>query len=287
MSRIAYIDGRFLPYRSARVHIDDRGFQFGDGVYEVCEIRDGALIDESRHLARLERSLAALRIGSSISQAALRFVMREIVARNRVRDGIVYVQATRGVARRDHAFPGQGAPPGLVVTARAIDRRLGEARAVAGVRVVTTSDLRWARCDIKSLQLLPNVLAKQHAREHGAYEAWLVDALGRVTEGASTTAWIVTPGGALVTRQTDAAILPGVTRATLLALLAAEGLRFEERAFSVEEAQGAREAFLTSAVNIVTPVVAIDERAIGDGRPGPIALGLRARLHAFAEVSGR
>jgi D-alanine transaminase len=285
MSRIAYVNGRYLPYAEARIHVDDRGYQFGDGVYEVCEIRDGALIDETRHLARLERSLAALAIKAPISFVALRFVMRTVVARNRVRDGMIYIQASRGVARRDHGFPEPATIPGLVVTAKAIDRRLGEARAARGVRVISAPDLRWARPDIKSLQLLPNVLAKQAARERGAYEAWLLDAQGAITEGASTNAWIVTAAGALVTRQADQAILRGVTRATLLALLAAEGLDFEERAFTLDEAYGAREAFLTSAVNIVMPVVAIDDRVIGDGRPGPLALSLRDRFHAFVEVS--
>jgi D-alanine transaminase len=287
MSRVAYVNGRYLSYAGARVHIDDRGYQFGDGVYEVCEIRDGALIDETRHLARLERSLAALKIEAATSLAALRFIIHEVVARNRVRDGLVYIQTTRGVARRDHGFPGSQTAPGLVVTARAIDRRAGEERAAKGVRVITTTDLRWARPDIKSLQLLPNVLAKQAARERGAYEAWLFDAQGNITEGASTNAWIVTATGVLVTRQADQGILRGVTRVTLLALLEADGLGFEERAFSLEEAYGAREAFLTSAVNIVMPVVAIDDRVIGEGRPGPVVLTLRRKFHAFAEASGR
>ena len=284
MSRIAYVNGRYVLYASARVHIDDRGYQFGDGVYEVCEIHEGALVDETPHLARLTRSLAAVRIAAPVSAAALRLIMREIVMRNRVRDGLVYIQATRGVARRDHGFP-ERTTPGLVVTARSIDRRTGEARAVQGVRVLTTPDQRWARPDIKSLQLLPNVLARQTARESGAYEAWLLDAQGNITEGAATNAWIVTPAGVLVTRQADEAILRGVTRATLLALLDAEGLRFEERAFSLDEAYAAREAFLTSAINILMPVVAIDDRPIGDGRPGPLALSLRAKFHAFAERS--
>lgn len=285
MSRIAYVNGRYLPYASASVHIDDRGYQFGDGVYEVCEIRDGALIDETLHLARLERSLAALRIEAPAPLPALRLIMRTVVARNRVRDGMVYIQATRGVARRDHSFPQSRTNPSLVVTAKAIDPRMGEIRAAAGVRVVTTADLRWARPDIKTLQLLPNVLARQAAREQGAYEAWLLDADGNITEGAATNAWIVTANGVLVTRQADQAILRGVARATLLALLTAEGLDFEERAFSLDEAYAAREAFLTSAINIAMPVVAINDRSIGDGRPGPVVLSLRRRFHAFAEVS--
>jgi D-alanine transaminase len=284
MSRIAYVNGRYVPYAAARVHVDDRGYQFGDGVYEVCEIHEGALIDETRHLARLARSLAAVRIAAPVGPAAMGMILREIVVRNRVRDGLVYIQATRGVARRDHGFP-ERTRPGLVVTARSIDRRSGDARAVQGVRILTMPDQRWARPDIKSLQLLPNVLAKQAAREAGAYEAWFLDARGHVTEGASTNAWIVTQAGALVTRQADQAILRGVTRATLLALLEAEGLRFEERVFSLDEAYAAREAFLTSAINILMPVVAIDDRPIGDGRPGPLAQLLRGKFHAFAERS--
>ena len=285
MSRIAYVNGRYLPHAAAGVSIDDRGYQFGDGVYEVCEIRDGALVDEARHLARLERSLAALRMAAPMSAPALRFILREIVRRNRVRDGLVYVQATRGVARRDHVFPEPAGTASLVVAARSIDRRIGEARAANGVRVVTMADQGWARPDIKSLQLLPNVLARQAARDRGAYEAWLVDAQGYVTEGAATNAWIVTPQGGLVTRRADETILHGVARATLLTLARAEGLAFEERAFLAEEAYGAREAFLTSAINVVMPVVAIDDRSIGDGRPGPVALSLRGKFHAFAEIS--
>ncbi len=285
MSRIAYVNGRYLPSASAGVSIDDRGYQFGDGVYEVCEIRDGALIDEARHLARLERSLGALRISSPLSAPALAFILRQIVRRNRVQDGMVYVQVTRGVARRDHGFPDPRTEPSLVVTAKSIDRRQGEARATQGVRVITLVDERWARPAIKALQLLPNVLARQKAREQGAYEAWLVDRFGNITEGAATNAWIITSTGTLTTRQADQAILRGVTRTTLLALLAAEGLGFEERAFSPEEAYRAREAFLTSATNTVMPVVAIDNRIIGDGRPGPIALSLRAKFHSFAPES--
>jgi D-alanine transaminase len=285
MSRIAYVNGRYLRHSEAGVAIDDRGYQFGDGVYEVCEIRDGALIDENRHLARLERSLAALRIRAPISLTALRIIMRVVVARNRVRDGLVYIQATRGVARRDHGFPDPATAPSLIITAKAIDRRAGEAQALNGVRVVSAADLRWARPDIKSLQLLPNVLAKQAARENGAYEAWLFDGRGYITEGSSTNAWIVTPAGMLVTRQADQAILRGITRTTLLALLAVDGLGFEERALSLEEAYRAREAFLTSASNIVMPVVAIDDILIGGGRPGPLALSLRAKFHSFAEVA--
>jgi D-alanine transaminase len=285
MSRIAYVNGRYLRRAEALVHIEDRGYQFGDGVYEVCELRDGALIDEAPHLRRLERSLAALRIAPPLSMSALKLVMREIVARNRLRDGLVYIQATRGVAPRDHGFPSPGGKTSLVVSAKASDRRKGAANAAAGVKVVTLPDERWRRPDIKSLQLLPNVLAKQAAREQGAYEAWLVDAEGKITEGSSTSAWIITADGALITRQADQAILRGVARGTVLALTAGEELRVEERPFSLAEAYGAKEAFLTSAANGVMPVVAIDGRRIGDGRPGSLTLALRERFHMYAEVA--
>ena len=215
MSRIAYVNGQYVPGAKAAVSIDDRAFTFGDGVYEVCEVNGGALIEEARHLARLRRSLAALRIPWPVGERALRIVMREIVRRNRVHDGLVYLQISRGAARRDHGFPPEGTKPGLVVSARPLDPAVGAARAATGVSVLTLPDQRWARPDIKTLQLLPNVLAKQSARDAGAFEAWFVDRAGFVTEGASTNAWIVTADGALVTRQADEAILNGVTRSAL------------------------------------------------------------------------
>ncbi len=284
MSRIAFVNGAYRRHAEALVHIEDRGYQFGDGVYEVCEIRDGALIDESPHLARLERSLAALRIEAPIGLAALKLIMREVVARNRVRHGLVYVQITRGVAPRDHGFPA-ASRASLVVSAKPFDRRKGEANAATGVKVVALKDERWRHPEIKSLQLLPNVLAKQAAREQGAYEAWLVDDEGRITEGASTNAWIVDSQGKLTTRHADRAILSGVARATLLALLSAEGLSVQERPFTLEETYTAREAFLTSAGNGVMPVVAVNGRAIGDGRPGVITLALREKFRRFAVIS--
>jgi D-alanine transaminase len=283
VSRIAYVNGRYMPLSAATVSIEDRAFTFGDGVYEVCEVRGGALIDETRHLARLARSLAALRIAWPIGEAALRLVMREVVRRNRVRGGFVYLQVSRGAARRDHGFPAKGVKPGLVVVARALDPATGAARAAAGIPVITQPDERSAHPYIKSLQLLPNVLAKQAAREAGAFEAWFVDRDGFVTDGASTNAWIVTAKGALVTRQADEKILHGVTRATLFDVARKLGLRFEERPFTPEEAQNGREAFISSATVIATPVVSIDGKAVGDGRPGPIALALRAAFHEVAE----
>ena len=283
MSRIAYVNGRYGRLGDAAVSIEDRAFQFGDGVYEVCEVRDGAPIDVTRHLARLAASLAALRIAPPVGELALRGILREVVTRNRVRDGLAYIQISRGVARRDHGFPNPAVRPGLVVTAKSLDPRLGEANAQRGVRVVTVPDERWAHPHIKTVQLLPNVLAKQAAREAGATEAWFVDRAGCITDGASTNAWIVTQGGVLTTRPADQAILRGVTRTTLLDVIAQQGVVFEERAFSLEEAYQAREAFFSSATTIAMPVVAIDGRPIGDGRPGLVTLALRRAFHGAAE----
>jgi D-alanine transaminase len=285
MSRIAYVNGRYLPHAAAGVHIEDRGYQFGDGVYEVCEIFHGRIVDETRHLDRLDRSLRELRIGWPVARAALSHVLREVVRRNRVQDGIVYVQVTRGVARRDHYFPTAPTDPSLVVTARSTDRASAESLAQAGISVISVPDIRWGRVDIKSIGLLPNVLAKQQAREAGARDAWLVDAAGFVTEGGSSNAWIVTHDGRLVTRQTDEHILAGVTRHAVLDLAKGRNLMLEQRPFTIAEAQGAAEAFLTSAGNIVMPVVRIDGKAVGDGAPGPVALALRAGLHEVTEMS--
>jgi D-alanine transaminase len=283
MSRIAYVNGRYLPQQAAAVHVEDRGYQFSDGVYEVCEVRGGSIIDQRRHLARLKRSLDELRIDMPMSEAALATVMRECVRRNRVRDGIIYLQITRGVARRDHAFPPAGTRPSIVITAHGLDVVANERIAADGVAVITVPDNRWQRVDIKSISLLPNVLAKQTARERGAKEAWFVDGDGNVTEGSSSNAWIVTKGGKVVTRPADHGILRGITRTVLIEVISAQGLQLEERPFTVEEAYGAREAFLTSASQIVMPVVRIDERAIGNGAPGSIATALRAEFHRHAE----
>jgi D-alanine transaminase len=285
MSRIAYVNGRYLPRREATVHVEDRGYQFSDGVYEVCEVRDGRLIDERRHVERLQRSLGELRIPLPMSPAALGVVMRETVRRNRVHDGIVYLQITRGVARRDHAFPPPGTQPSIVVTARNLDTARSERAAAAGVAVVTLPDNRWERVDIKSISLLPNVLAKQAAREQGAGEAWFVDRDGKVTEGSSSNAWIVTMGGKVVTRAADKGILRGITRTVLIGAIEAQGLTLEERPFTVEEAYGAREAFLTAASQVVLPVVRIDGRPVGNGAPGSVATALRKDFHRHAERS--
>ena len=284
MSRTAYVNGRYVPLRDAAVNVEDRGYQFSDGVYEVCEVRGGRLVDERRHIERLQRSLGELRIALPMSPAALGMVLRETVRRNRVRWGIVYLQITRGVARRDHAFPPAGTVPSLVVTARNLDSANAEKLAADGVAVITVPENRWERVDIKSVSLLPNVLAKQAAREQGAREAWFVDAKGFVTEGSSSNAWIVTRDGRVVTRHADHAILKGITRTVVLDAIAAQGLKLEERAFTVDEAQAAREAFITSASQIVIPVVQIDGRPVGNGAPGLIASALRRDFHRHAET---
>lgn len=285
MTRAVYVNGRFHDYASAAVHVEDRGFQFGDAVYEVCPVDGGRIVDEARHLERLERSLAELRIAPPMSRRALGVVMREAVRRNRVRLGLVYLQVSRGVARRDFAFPQPGTSPTLVCLARNLLAGSGEARAARGVSVKTVPDRRWGRPDIKSVQLLWPVLAKQAAKEAGATEAWLVDDEGCVTEGASSNAWIITKEGVLITRSADKSILRGITRSVLVDILKREGLAFAERPFTVAEAKAAREAFLTSATNYVMPIVAIDGEAVGDGRPGSFSLKLRSLFPSAAEYS--
>ena len=287
MSRIAYVNGRYLPHSHAAVHIEDRGYQFADGVYEVCEVRGGLMVDERRHMARLKRSLAELRIPRPLQPAALAVVMREVIRRNRVGNGLVYLQVTRGVAPRNHAFPAGPVAPAVVVTAHSTDVAELEQRAEEGVSVITVPDNRWERVDIKSVGLLANVLAKQKARESGAFEAWFVDRDGFVTEGSSTNAWIVTAEGTIVTRSAEAGILRGVTRTGVLDVVAGRALAVEERRFTVAEALAASEAFLTSASVKVTAVVRIDGVVIGSGRPGPVAGRLRQLFNEHAEISPR
>ncbi|MFN9929033.1 MAG: D-amino-acid transaminase [Phenylobacterium sp.] len=275
MSRIAYVNGRFTRRAEGFVHIEDRGYQLADGVYEVWALFDGKLADPEGHFARLERSLGELRIPMPMSRAALTMVLREAVRRNGVREGLVYLQVTRGVAPRMHAFPMNPVPPAVVITVNRVDRASDEARAAQGVAVTTTAENRWGRCDIKTVGLLSNVLAKQAAREAGAVEAWYVDELGLVTEGASSNAWIVDADGVLRTRDTQANILRGVTRLSLLDVAREAGLEVQQRPFSVAEAKAAREAFITGAGSLVLPVVKIDGDPVGDGRVGPVASRLR------------
>jgi len=276
MPRIAYVNGRYVPLSQAVVHIEDRGYQFADAVYEYFSVFDGKVGDFDGHIERLWRSLSELRIDRPMSQAALKTVMDQTVRRNRIRQGAIYLQISRGTAPRDHAFPEAGTPPSVVITAKPVDFTAGEAKAAKGVKVLTQPDIRWGRCDIKTVGLLPNVLAKQAAREAGAYEAWLVDDLGFVTEGASTNAWIIDESGALRTRDTQANILRGVTRLHLLDIAAEAGLTVDQRPFTVAEAKRAKEAFITAASTFVMPVVEVDGAKIGDGAPGPVAKRLRA-----------
>ena len=276
MSRLAYVNGRFLRQAEAGVSIEDRGYQLGDGIYEVWAVMDGRLADAEGHFARLERSLGELRMAMPMSRAALTVALRETLRRNRVRHGIVYLQVTRGVARRDHAFPNPPVKPTVVITARSTSVAAAEAKAAKGVGVITTPENRWGRCDIKTVDLLPNVLAKQAAKDRGAFEAWFVDQDGLVTEGASSNAWIVDRDGVLRTRDLGANILRGVTRLSLIDLARQAGYRVEERPFTVEEAKAAREAFLTGAGALVMPIVSIDGEPVANGHPGEVARTLRA-----------
>jgi len=284
MGRIAYVNGRFVPHAQATVHIEDRGYQLADGVYEVVGVRDGKLIDEVPHIDRLDRSLRELRIAWPVSRPTLGFIVRELMRRNRLRDGLVYMQVTRGVARRDHAFPSPAPAPSVVVTARPLNKARNEALANSGIAVMSVPDNRWGRVDIKTVGLLPNVLARQAAIDQGARDAWFVDQAGTVTEASSANAWIVTADGILVTRRADHAILRGITRTVVFDEVKGQGLAIEERAFTLAEAYAAREAFITSASQIVLPVVRIDGRSIGDGKPGPVATALRREFYRYAEA---
>ncbi len=287
MGRIAYVNGRYQPHGLAVVHIEDRGFQFADGVYEYFAVFDGKLADADGHLERLWRSLSEIRIRPPMSEAALMVVMRETVRRNRIKDGSVYLQITRGTAARDHAFPHPSTPPSVVVTAKSLDYAAANAKAAKGVAVLTQPDQRWGRCDIKTVGLLPNALAKQAAREAGAEEAWMVDELGFITEGASTNAWIIDADGSLRTRDTNANILRGITRKTLIDLAAEAGIPVSQRPFTVDDVKAAREAFMTAASTLVMPVTAIDGHSIGDGKPGPVGKRLRVLYEQNARATAR
>ena len=285
MTRIVYVNGRYRPYAQATVHAEDRGFQFADAVYEVCEVTGGRLVDETRHMARLARSLGELAIPQPMALGAWSRVLRETIRRNRVRDGLVYLQVSRGAGPRNFLFPPTGTEPTVVCLARSVAPGQQEAAAEAGIGVKTMPDPRWDRCDIKTVMLLPAALAKEAARVEGAKEAWFVDHHGFVTEGASSNAWIVDSEGRLITRAADTAILRGITRTTLIDVLEREGLELVERPFTVAEAKTAREAFITSATNIVMPVVAIDGQPIGNGAPGLLTQRLRSEFHTTAEIA--
>lgn len=282
MPRISYVNGRYEPHSDAMVHIEDRGYQFADGVYEVCEVAQGFVVDMTGHLDRLARSLSELRMAWPIARRALEVVIGEVVRRNRVRDGLVYLQVTRGVAPRDFLFP-TATRSSLVVTARKVDPAFNARRAESGIKVITVPENRWDRVDIKTVGLLPNVLAKEAAKAAGAQEAWFVDTDGNVKEGGSSNAWIVTKDGVLVTRPANHGILRGITRTTLFEVARKLGLKIEERPFSVAEAKAAREAFISSATTIAMPVVAIDASPIANGHPGSVVLSLRQAFFDVAE----
>ena len=275
MARIAYVTGRFVRHADASVHIEDRGFQFADAIYEVWALIDGRLADMDGHLARLQRSLSELEIIMPMTPEALLLVLRETVRQNRVRNGLVYLQISRGQARRDHVIPDPPPPPTVVITVKAVDLVALNAKAAKGGGVITTPDIRWGRCDIKTVGLLPNVMAKTAAKRAGCAVVWFVDEDGLVTEGGSTNAWIVDASGVLRTRSIEANILRGVTRANLLDLARELQVPVDERAFTVAEVKSAREAFFTAASAFVTPITSIDGAAVGGGQPGPVAMRLR------------
>jgi D-alanine transaminase len=283
MSRIAYVNGAYVPHSEAAVHVEDRGYQFADGVYEVCEVRHGVIVDLTRHLDRLGRSLAELRIDWPMSRAALVHVIRQVLKRNRVKNGLFYLQVTRGVARRDHVFPAPSTRPSIVITAKNTNPAVIAAKNANGIRAITVADNRWDRVDIKTVGLLPNALARQAAKEQGAQEAIFVDADGRVKEGAATNVWIVDKDGTLITRPADHGILRGITRTTLMDVAAKLGLDVREDYFSVDDMLAAREVFITAATSICFPVVEIDGKTIANGHPGSVSQKIREAFFDIAE----
>ena len=282
-ARIVYLNGDFLPFAEARVPIMDRGFLFADGIYEVSAVLDGRLVDNEAHLARLDRSLGEIDIANPHSLAEWIGLQTDLIARNGLTEGLVYMQVTRGVYERDFAYPPAGTTPTVMMFTQA-KTVAANPLAETGAKIITVPDLRWKRRDIKSVALLAQVLAKQQAAAAGVAEAWMVED-DAVTEGSSSTAFIVTTGGALVTRPLSTALLPGITRKAVLRLAEEAGLALEERLFSVAEALAAAEAFYTSASAFVMPVVSIDGHAVGEGRPGPHTRRLRELYLAMARES--
>jgi D-alanine transaminase len=269
MPRLAYVNGAYVPLAEAAVSIEDRGFQFADGIYEVAAAFNGRLFDWAGHVERLRRNLTELSIPEPMSPKALELVGRKLLAKNGGGGALLYIQVTRGHARRDHPFPAD-AQPTLVMTARGFDYAPRVRQQATGIRILTQPEQRWGRCDLKTVGLLANVLAKQAARQAGAFEAWMVEEDGTVTEGASTNAWIVTGDGTLVTHPADRKILPGIMRDTLMRLARDAGLSVIERPFALDEAAGAAEAFITSTTAPCLGVVSIDGRPVGGGTPGPV-----------------
>jgi D-alanine transaminase len=269
MSRIAYVNGRYVQRAEASVNIEDRGYQFADGIYEVVYLGNGRMIDEALHLDRMDRSLREIHVRPPMARRPLQHVLREVARRNRVRDGLLYIQVTRGVAPREHAFPAHPVPPSIIVSIRRLPAFPADAAANTGT-AITYPDERWARCDIKTIALLPNVLARQAAKERGAAEAILIDEDGMVTEGAATSVWVVAADGVLRTRALSHAILPGCTRAALIGLMREAGIAFEERPVSEAGLREAKEVFLTSASSFVKGITRLDGKNVGEGVVGPV-----------------
>ncbi|UPT61131.1 MAG: D-amino-acid transaminase [Hyphomonadaceae bacterium JAD_PAG50586_4] len=276
MSQIAYVNGAYVPMRYAAISINDRGFQFGDSIYEVWPVRGGQLRDCEGHFARMRRSLSEIRVPAPMDDRALHLVIKETMRRNKVREGIVYIQVSRGVAPRDHTFPSKPIKPTLIITAKNLDQAGMNKRGAEGVKVITTPEIRWARRDIKSVNLLPNILQRQAAKEAGAFEAWFVDKDGFITEGTSSNAWIVDAQGRLRTRPLSNDILHGVTRASVMRVAQERQMQVIEEPFTLAEAKAAREAFVTGAGSPIFPVIAIDNVPVGEGSPGPVTQALRA-----------
>ena len=283
MTRIAYVNGRYVRHADASVHIEDRGYQFADGVYEVCEVRHGLIVDLTRHLDRLGRSLSELRIDWPMHRSALIRVIREVLKRNRVKNGLFYLQVTRGVAKRDHVFPAPGTKPSVVVTAKNTNPAIIAGKNANGIKAITVPDNRWDRVDIKTVGLLSNALVRQQAKEAGAQEAIYVDAKGIVTEGAATNVWMVDSDGTILTRPAEHGILKGITRTTLMDVAGKLDLKIREEAFSVEKMLGAREVFITAATSICFPVVEIDGKTIANGHPGSVSQKIREAFFEIAE----
>jgi D-alanine transaminase len=283
MSRIAYVNGAYVPHSEAAVHVEDRGYQFADGVYEVCEVRHGVIVDLTRHLDRLGRSLSELRIDWPMDRRALSHVIRQVLRKNRVKNGLFYLQVTRGVAKRDHVFPAAGTKPSIVITAKNTNPAVIAAKNANGIKVITVPENRWDRVDIKTVGLLPNALARQAAKEQGAQEAIFVDHDGTVKEGAATNVWMVDQDGTLLTRPAEHGILRGITRTTLMDIAAKLGIRIREEGFSVEKMKGAREVFITAATSICFPVVQIDDQTVANGHPGSMSQKIREAFFDIAE----
>lgn len=282
MDRIAYVNGEFIPLKDAKISILDRGFLFADGIYEVSAVVDGHLVDNAAHLQRLQRSLQEIQLPLPETLERIVEIQIELIRRNNLSEGTVYIEVTRGAAERDFTFPKDARPTLVMFTQQ--KNIIESPAAKTGIAVKSVPDIRWARRDIKSVGLLAQVLAKQAAQAENCQEAWMVED-GVVTEGGSSSAFIITAERVLITRPNSSAILPGCTRKATIALAEEQRIRVEERAFTLAEAYAAAEAFMTSASVFVMPVVRIDGRAVGDGKPGPLTARLREIYIRFAKTA--